>query len=63
MLSLEDTKEKSKKEPRTFYKKRHREWQSTIERAAQKKIKSENIYPELHDIKISWKSMKINYLL
>lgn len=48
---------------RTFYIKRHREWQSTIERSAQKKIKSENTYPELHDVKMSWKSMKINYLL
>lgn len=39
MLSLEYTNEEKKLKPRTFYIKRHREWQSTIERAAQMKKK------------------------
>lgn len=48
MLSLEYTNEEKKFKPRTFYIKRHREWQSIIERVAQ--MKNENIYPVQHDV-------------
>lgn len=39
MLSLEYTNKEKKLKPRNFSVKRHREWQSTIERAAQIKKK------------------------
>lgn len=56
MLSLEDTKKKVKN--KTLIK--------THKDSQQYKVlhkKSENVYPELHHIKMFWKSMKINYLL